>query len=228
MKDSNSQSPYFFFFRRPVPRVMALLLCVLFISAQGFWCPAFSSDSVPQQKISHGVSDSHLAAAEFTPEERAWIAAHPSITVSNEFDWPPFDFVVSGKPQGFGIDLMNLLSEKSGISFKYINGYTWDELVEMFWQGEIDLLHSLSTTPEREKKAYLSAPYYHSKNVFILRRDTADTSDLEDLEGKIIALPKGWSSIEFFQKYYPEVHIIEVASSRQALGACPRTSQLNS
>jgi len=161
--------------------------------------------------------ESRLSAIEFSPEEKTWLADHPTIRVSNEFDWPPFDFTISGTPQGFGIDLMNLLSERSGIGFEYINGYTWDELVEMFFDGQIDLLHSLSFTAERAEKAFYSPPYYHSKNVLILRRDSADTNNLTDLEGKIIALPKGWSSIKFFRKYYPAVHIIEVESSRQAL-----------
>lgn len=152
-----------------------------------------------------------------TQKEIAWIKDHPEVTVSNEFDWPPFDFMVSGTPQGYGIDLMNLLSERSGIRFKYINGYTWDELVEMFFDGKIDVLHSLSLTPERAEKALFSTPYYHSKNVLVFRSDAIEPSGLQDLEGKIIALPKGWSSIDFFHKNYPEIHIIEVESSRQAL-----------
>ncbi len=154
---------------------------------------------------------------QLTDEERTFIEANPEITVTNEFDWPPFDFTVSGEPAGLGIDLMELLSERIGIEFRYINGFTWDELVQMFFRGEIDLIHSLSITPQREKDALFSEPYYHSKNVIITRSDNLDVHTLEDLDGKIIALPAGWSSIEFFESYYPNVHIIEVSSSRQAL-----------
>lgn len=88
---------------------------------------------------------------EYTAQEQAFINAKPEIRVSNEFDWPPFDFVASGQPAGFGIDLMNLLAEKSGLSFTYVNGYTWDELTQMFFDGKLDVLHSLSITPERQK-----------------------------------------------------------------------------
>lgn len=207
----------YFFIRNSAFRLIALLLSVLCLLAEGGLYTVCAFDTSPQSQVSLASSNTSPLTIDLSPEERAWIAEHPEITVSNEFDWPPFDFVVANTPQGFGIDLMNLLSERSGLSIKYINGYTWDELVEMFWEGDIDVLHSLSMTPEREKKAHLSPPYYHSKNVLVLRRDTADTNDLKDLEGKIIALPKGWSSIQFFKKYYPEVHIIEVESSRQAL-----------
>ena len=154
---------------------------------------------------------------QYTEQERAFIHANPDIRVSNEFDWPPFDFVTSGEPAGFGIDLMNLLAEKSGLHFTYVNGFTWDELVQMFFEGKLDVLHSLSITPERRENALFSSPYYHSKNVMIFRSDTRDISTLQDLEGKIIALPSGWSSIQFFKTYFPKVHIIEVENSRQAM-----------
>ncbi len=157
------------------------------------------------------------ATLSFTPEEHAWLQNHPEITATNEFDWPPFDFTLAGKPAGLGIDLMELLAQRLGIRFRYVNGYTWDELVQMFQQGEIDVIHSLSITPDREKTALFSDPYYHSKNVIITRSDTLDIQNLSDLSGKIIALPAGWSSIEFFQSHDPSVHIVEVASSRQAL-----------
>ena len=195
---------------------LRLFCCLTFI----FWASiaiAASNESPAQQDASLRAGNARGPMVHLTDEEQNWLDSHQAITVSNEFDWPPFDFAISGTPQGFGIDLMNLLAERSGITFQYINGYTWDELVEMFFQGKIDLLHSLSVTPEREEKAFFSPPYYHSKNVLILRRDATDTSDLHDLEGKIIALPKGWSSIQFFEKYFPAVHIIEVESSRQAL-----------
>jgi len=154
---------------------------------------------------------------QYTPEEQAFIDSRPKISVANEFDWPPFDFIADGKPAGFGIDLMDLLAEKSGLYITYVNGYTWEELMERFFDGRLDVIHSLSVTPERQKKALFSSPYYHSKNVLIIRSDTHDLHTLDDLDEKIIALPKGWSSIEFFKTHYPKVHIIEVESSRQAL-----------
>lgn len=193
--------------------IIAIILCIFLATFkvttakenQPFDTPR--NVSTPQQE----------ARIQLSPEEQLWVKDHPTITVSNEFDWPPFDFTLSGKPHGFGIDLMNLISQYSGIQFQYINGFTWDQLVEMYLKGEIDLLHSLSLTPEREKQSYFSPPYFHSKNILILRQDTPVTNNLKDLEGKIIALPKGWSSIEFFRTHYPKVHIVEVANSRQAL-----------
>ncbi len=62
---------------------------------------SYASQNTPNNTTQHAAFAENL-----TLEEREWLDKHPEITVSNEFDWPPFDFVVSGKPQGFGIDLM--------------------------------------------------------------------------------------------------------------------------
>ena len=48
-----------------------------------------------------------------TDEEQAWIRAHPTLTVANEMDWPPFDFVKDGKPQGYAVDLIHLIDERA-------------------------------------------------------------------------------------------------------------------
>ena len=58
---------------------------------------------------------------------------------------------------------MNLISQYSGIQFQYINGFTWDQLVEMSLKGEIDFLHSLSLTQEREMSESNKVSYHVTK-----------------------------------------------------------------
>ena len=68
---------------------------------------------------------------EFTTEEQEWLKAHPTIRVSNEFDWPPFDFALSGKPKGYSVDLLNLLADKAErIAEEKTNGDKEDGPVE--------------------------------------------------------------------------------------------------
>lgn len=188
---------------------MVRILILLAWAGLFFSGPPMVSAQASQEQTGTGLS--------FTGEESEFLKANPVITVTNEFDWPPFDFVTAGQPAGFGVELMEMLARKAGLAIRFINGYTWDELTAMFFDGRIHVIHSLSITPEREKNALFSPPYYHSKNVLILRRDTRNIKDLNDLEGKIVALPKGWSSIEFLKKHFPGIHIIEVESSRQTL-----------
>ena len=122
-----------------------VFFAILFLLGLGISPVANSQDLVdegknlPSQKIF------------LTPEEKSWLSKHPVIKVSNETDFPPFDFAVGNQPHGYSIDLLNLLAERIGMRVEYVNDPPWSELVELFKQGELDLLTTLSRTPEREK-----------------------------------------------------------------------------
>jgi len=75
----------------------------------------------------------------FTKEEKLWIKDHPVIRVANESDWAPFDFVEYDQPKGLVVDYIHLVAKKAGIKVKFINGYTWAELVDLFIQKKMAL-----------------------------------------------------------------------------------------
>jgi ABC-type amino acid transport substrate-binding protein len=79
-------------------------------------------------------------SADLSPEESEWIMANPEIRVGNELDWPPFDFAEDGVAKGYSIDLMKLIADKVGMQLKFVNGYSWSELLEMFKKRVVKLL----------------------------------------------------------------------------------------
>ncbi len=83
-------------------------------------------------------------------EEKDWLNQNPVLHVSNEMDWAPFDFAIGGVPQGYSIDLLNLVAQRIGLEIEYVNGYSWPELVELFKSDDLDLIHSISKNAERE------------------------------------------------------------------------------
>ena len=159
---------------------------------------------------------------DLTTEEQAWLDAHPVIKVSNEMDWPPFDFAIGDRPQGFSIDLLNILAERIGIKLKYINGYTWSELVEMFKRNEIDLLHSLVRTSERETFGLFSELVTQSNLYFIIRYDSAEVASIDQLFDKTVAVVKGFSSDKYLDTHYPQVKLYRVSSVEEMLFAVSR------
>ena len=54
---------------------------------------------------------------------------------SNQSDRGPMDFSVSGKPHGYAIDLLKMISEVSGVQFEFVNGLSWAELTGKFQKG---------------------------------------------------------------------------------------------
>ncbi|MCA1794638.1 MAG: transporter substrate-binding domain-containing protein, partial [Desulfobacteraceae bacterium] len=168
----------------------------------------------------------HLPAAyadtrpflQLTEQEKAFVADHPVIRVSNEMDWPPFDFAVGDQPFGLSIDVMNMLASRLGITFEYINGYRWNELLNMFKNKELDVLQSAYMTRERRQFGLFTQPYYKDKNVFVVPVYSS-ISSIGDLTGKIVASPKGWAHENYLTENYPDINILTVQNSEQAFMA---------
>lgn len=156
-------------------------------------------------------------ALSLTEEEKKWINEHPSITVANEPDWPPFDFTQEGQAAGLGIDYVNLIAKKTGLKVNYVHA-PWEELLKLFKAGKIDLLHSVNKTAEREEYASFTHPFYTSYTAMAVRKDSSIRS-LEELKGKKVAILKGYGTSEKLLKIIPDIQPIMVTNLYEALRA---------
>ncbi|WP_136797582.1 HD domain-containing phosphohydrolase [Desulfosediminicola ganghwensis] len=161
----------------------------------------------------------HWSPIALDDEEQAFLSSYPVIKASNEMNWPPFDFALSGKPKGYSVDLLNLLADKAGFRVEYVNGYSWEELVALFKDGKLDLLHSLLKNPEREKMGVFTSQYMPMPQAFVVRKDTPIPSSLAELAGKTVAIPKGWATDTYLAENHPEVKRLHVANSIEAMRA---------
>ncbi|MFK5953072.1 MAG: transporter substrate-binding domain-containing protein [Desulfobacterium sp.] len=156
---------------------------------------------------------------ELTPKEQAFVRAHPVIRVSNEMDWPPFDFAIGGQPFGLSIDLMNFLAQRLGLTLEYINGHSWSELIARFKAGHIDILQSAYQTPHRETFALFTRPYYRDKTVFIISRYAESVSGIASFRGKTLAIPMGYAQETFISEHYPDIQILKIKNMEGAFQA---------
>jgi len=169
---------------------------------------------------SSGVKVAGTTAALFlSDEEKSFLATHPIITASNEMDWPPFDFTMSGKPKGYSIEMLDILAQKAGFRVEYVNGFTWDELVELFSKGKLDLLHSLMRNQKRERMGIFTDSYIPTYQAFVTRDELPLPTSLHELEGKTVAIPKGWYTDNYLSDHYPKITLLRVGSTLEALRA---------
>ena len=189
--------------RPPLFLLMMLLFCTL------------SSNAATSKNYKH----MKAPALSLSAEEKAFIKNHPEIRVSNEMDWPPFDYVRSGLPAGFSVDFVRLLASKVGLKIRFINGFTFTELLEQFQQRRIDLVHSVYKNPKREAYGRYSQLYYSSKSHFIIDRASPEITELADLFGKKLAVVKGWTYELLLKEKYPQIEIYPVSSVLEGLKA---------
>ena len=156
-------------------------------------------------------------ALDLTAEETAYIRSLPVLKVSNELDWPPFDFAQSGVPRGYSVDIINMLAEMTGLKVQFVNGYSWPELKQQYLDGEIDLLQSVIPGPQNTGLGLLGLGYAHMPYALATTVTTNAPSGLQQLTGKTLAIPTGWSIIPTISSNFPQVNILETHSTLQSL-----------
>jgi HD-GYP domain-containing protein (c-di-GMP phosphodiesterase class II)/ABC-type amino acid transport substrate-binding protein len=155
-----------------------------------------------------------LPALPLTPEEQQWINQQGLLQVSNELNWPPMDFALEGQPRGYSIDVLNMISDMTGLEMTFINGLSWQQLVERFQSGELDILHSVFLTDDNRDWGLATVPYAQLPIALAGRQPSLT---LSQMAGKTVAIPAGWSVIAVIERQYPSVNIKQVESTLAAL-----------
>src|SRR6476661_1847666 len=80
-----------------------------------------------------------------SPQEREWITRHPVMRVGVLSNWAPFSYArPDGHLSGIDIDLLNLISQRTGLKFEFITYKSWEDLVANW--DHLDMTSSISKT----------------------------------------------------------------------------------
>jgi len=153
-----------------------------------------------------------------TIQEKEFIKNNPIITVGAETDWPPFDFVENGKYTGVAKDYLDLIEQKSGLKFKY-HMDTWNNLLTKAKNKQIDMLPCLAKTPTREKFLLFTNKYITIRDYLITHKNNNTIDSIDKIDGKTVAIIKGYAQEETFLKKYPNVKIYYVNTFIESLDA---------
>ncbi|KDN96129.1 hypothetical protein EI16_07520 [Hydrogenovibrio marinus] len=177
-------------------------------------------DDIPQIDKNVILNKWFLASSEyqFTTEEQKWMAKHPVIKVAGEADWAPFDFTGSqGNYQGIANDYLNLIRKKTGLKFDIQTG-AWQHNLSLLKDKKVDLLPAANKTEDRKQFALFSLPYFKTLNYFFIRNDLK-AKTLSDLNGKTLAIPKDYATIQLLKKKFPRIQLLETDNLNQAVDA---------
>lgn len=174
---------------------------------------------IATNRIRDGANPLTATEVPLDESQKRYLADLGKVRVSNEMDWPPIDYAVSGEPKGYAIDLIRLLADMTGLSIEFINGYTWPELLNMFKNGELDILQPVVPTSANRELGLLSRPILQLPDALVTRDDTTAVTRLDELDGKVLAIPAGWSTIQTLREAYPDITLLETGSTRESLEA---------
>lgn len=159
-------------------------------------------------------------AIQLSPNEKAWITAHPVVRLGYATDWPPVEYTDSeGRFVGMSADFMKLLSNIIGITIRPTNPQPWNTTLEEIKKGSIDILSSVSRTPQREEFLLFSTPYLSFPMVIVTDQHTPYIGNMKELIGKKIAVGNGYASHSILSERHPEFDLLPVDGVAGGLSA---------
>ncbi|WP_286269147.1 transporter substrate-binding domain-containing protein [Thalassotalea hakodatensis] len=186
-------------------RAIKLLIIVVFFSVSLTQVSAESN-----QQITTKVSLSEA--------EKQWLINNPVVVVGGTPDWTPFNFSdVQGQWHGIAKDYLDLVAQYTGLNFN-VEINPWHTNLALIQSGDVHILGSVYKTKERELFLNFSKPYFFALDYFFIRKDL-EVYDLSDLNGKRVALPKGYAHQKIIKTHFPHIKIVEVNTFGDAIDA---------
>lgn len=153
-------------------------------------------------------------------KEKAWLYRNRNIRLGVDPAWMPFEgFGEQGQYAGMSSEYISWLNGKLNINMTPVSGLTWTEVLERAKSGQIDMLSAVAPTPERRKFMNFTRPYVSIPMVLVNAEQTTFINGLDDLQGKRVAVVKGYVSEEYLKTNHPAINVVSVTNLKHALDA---------
>ncbi|MCH1924336.1 transporter substrate-binding domain-containing protein [Shewanella sp. C32] len=155
----------------------------------------------------------------WTAEQQQILAKYPEIKVSNETNWSPIDFMISGEPSGYSVDFLRMVAQAMGVHFNFVNGVSWSELLQLYQQDDIDMLQSVNKSIGNSHLGEFSDAYLDLPFALVTSDQQPDLYNIASLYGKTIAIPQGWTIVKYIQRKFPQIRVVELPTTKDVLQA---------
>ncbi len=109
-----------------------------------------------------------------------------------------------GEYVGFNFEYLQEIAKFSGLTYRVVDGVSWENTLAMLEKGEIDLLPAVYYTPERAKKMLFSElPMLNLYTTLNVRADDGRYSyeDFDSFQGMRVGIIAGSKDGEKFRRY---------------------------
>ena len=154
---------------------------------------------------------------EITEYERKYIDEN-IFKVATTSTWAPFNFSSKdNKLTGIGTDYLNLISNKLDLKSLINIKPTFTDVVNSIKNGTSDLTFSTTNTKNREEYAVFSDTYEKFPIAIATTTEKKFIPNASLLEGKKVAVGKGYSAYYLLREEYPHIKFIFTKDTKEAL-----------
>ncbi len=157
---------------------------------------------------------------ELTPDEQAWLKAHPVIRIGVDAGYAPYAFIdAQGQPAGVSSEITARVAQRLGVRLELVPDLSWPEILDGARQRTLDLITTAAKRPEREEYLNFTRDYLPTPLVVMTRTDTPRLRNLAQLNGRSVALVTRYSSSALAMERYPEMRVLAVDTPLEGLQA---------
>ena len=163
----------------------------------------------------------------FTPQERKWIEQHPTLKYGATLYFPPFIFCDTRqdcraeppKMVGLGIDLLNLITQKTGIQFVAVRQDQPPAMFHNLQQGTVHLFPGAAPSAIRAKNILYSTPFTEAIWVVALRKNAPEITRISQLRGMKVGVLAGASELDVNHELLrdPRIQTFQAGNSLELL-----------
>ena len=152
----------------------------------------------------------------FSKEETKWIQENPTISYS-EINWEPMSIIKNKQMIGVMNEYLKKITQETGLIFDYKEASSWPEVIELFKNKKIDIIPGIGASDFEAKLGLTSDVYANFPFVLVTKNSESFISDIDELEGKTIAVPKYWTSYNYLVENKPNIKLIATKDVYEAL-----------
>ncbi|QHC94983.1 hybrid sensor histidine kinase/response regulator [Pseudomonas sp. R84] len=172
-----------------------------------------------EQRWSAGLAEmAEQSRVQLSASEREWLEQHPVVRVGAIEDFAPLTFFdADGRFSGLSAQLLNLISQRSGLKFDIVRGASLDRQIEQLKAGELDVLPVVTPSSERETELQFTRAYLNNPFVLVSANTAQGPLNLDDLAGKRLAIYRGHPLRSYLLGRVPRVRLVDVKSPAEGM-----------
>ncbi|HEY9132315.1 MAG TPA: transporter substrate-binding domain-containing protein [Dyella sp.] len=144
---------------------------------------------VPRDTRSTALHESYDLHIPLTEQEKAYLAALPTLRIGMDPDWPPYAFLdANGKPDGISADYLDYIVQTLHIRVERVDSKSWADTLRLVNQGQVDILVAMSPSIRLSVPFLPTQPYIDYPVVIATRKDFRAVPDLNALDGLRVAM----------------------------------------
>ena len=150
------------------------------------------------------------------PQELQWIEENPRVIVAS-MQFPLYLFKNEhGQWNGLNNDILQRIAHMTGLEFIHRESFSPGQLLAMLEKGEADMTTTLAMNDERRDFLSFSHAFGGSGWVFVGRDGESALHSLEQLKGKVLALPARHALEAEIRRDYPSIQLRTVKTYGEA------------